>query len=132
MGRHSQGYIVLGNGTLEHVVIAEQALGHALPPKAEVHHVNGKRADNSRGNLVICPDRAYHMMLHLRERALDACGNPNHRRCTYCKQWDDPNDMAMRNKGQHGIQWRHRACHVIAVTETRNRRRLRLSHEGRK
>lgn len=51
----------------EHLVLAERALGHALPKGTHVHHFNGVRADNKR-NLVICQDAAYHCLLHRRQR----------------------------------------------------------------
>lgn len=75
---------------LQHILIAEKALGKPLPKGVEVHHMNNNGRDNSNNNLVICPDRAYHMLLHKRMRALRASGNPNWRKCTVCKQWDDP------------------------------------------
>lgn len=52
----------------EHILLAEKALGKQLPEKAEVHHLNGNKGDNSPGNIVICEDRAYHMLLHKRMR----------------------------------------------------------------
>ncbi len=51
---------------LEHVVLAEKALGRALPTASEVHHLNENKADNSRRNLVICENREYHALLHQR------------------------------------------------------------------
>lgn len=55
----------------EHRFLAEQALGKPLPPEAEVHHMNNDKGDNHTPfNLVICPDRAYHMFLHKRARDL--------------------------------------------------------------
>lgn len=57
----------------EHVVMAEKALGRPLPPGAEVHHMDRDRTNNntkSPWNLVICPDHAYHLLLHRRARML--------------------------------------------------------------
>ncbi len=61
----SNGYVP------EHILIAEIALGKPLPNGAVVHHANGKKADNSRGNHVICQDEKYHRFLHIRMKALD-------------------------------------------------------------
>ena len=49
---------------------AELALGKPLPRGAEVHHADGTTGDNA--PLVICQDRAYHMLLHklMRERGM--------------------------------------------------------------
>lgn len=73
---HEDGYIRVKVGVghhdyrLEHVVIAERALGKPLPKKAKVHHVNGRKGDNKTTNLVVCPDQKYHLLLHARQRAL--------------------------------------------------------------
>ncbi len=73
------------DNTLAHRVKAAEALGHPLPPRAEVHHVDGTKAETS--GLVICPDAAYHKALHVRMRIRAAGGNPwTDRICTYCRQ----------------------------------------------
>lgn len=82
----------------EHVAVVEDILGKKLPPGAVVHHVNGDPFDNKPENLVVCPNQAYHKLLHMREDALDACGNANYRRCVYCKQYDDPANMAIHSQ----------------------------------
>jgi hypothetical protein len=99
----SHGYRAIGiNGItrLEHRVIAERALGHALPPKSVVHHVDGNRLNNSPSNLVICPDESYHNLLHRRQKALDACGNAEYKQCRYCKEYDHENNLT-RYGGYH-------------------------------
>lgn len=66
--------------------LAEAALGHSLPPGAEVHHID-RDIGNPHPRLVICQDRGYHMLLHQRERIVKAGGNPNTDKiCTHCKQ----------------------------------------------
>ncbi len=59
-----------------HRLRADLALGHALPPKACVHHPD-EDPRNPRARLVICEDDAYHKLLHQRTRVVRAGGNPN-------------------------------------------------------
>jgi hypothetical protein len=73
-GHDSAGYYLItvnGRRVLEHIYLAEKALGKPLPKGAVVHHMNGIRDDNHTPlNLVICPDQSYHMKLHQRMKEL--------------------------------------------------------------
>ena len=115
------GYNVIARGhgkhQYEHIVLAEKALGRPLKPPEEVHHVNKIRSDNRPENLVICPDKAYHRLLHERQKALDACGNPNWRRCMICRVWDATENMFSY---QTTSNFKHRKC-------DNDRRRLKLT-----
>lgn len=97
----------------EHVLVAESALGRELRGTEEVHHVNEIKIDNRPENLVVCPDRAYHMLLHRRADAYDACGHADWLKCPYCKLYDDPKSLLFRPRGKDRpgqLQWRHSRC----------------------
>ena len=104
---------------LEHVALAEAAIGRKLPLGAEVHHVDRCRANNAPGNLVLCPDKAYHALLHTRQEAMDATGDPNKRRCKHCKQFDDIAAMAVRGAGNYV----HLKCERITRNTNRAKRK---------
>src|SRR5579863_7819191 len=73
-GSIHSGYVFItvnGEQVREHIYLAEKALGRKLPEGAVVHHMNEDGTDNHTPfNLVICPDRAYHNLLHTRMRQL--------------------------------------------------------------
>lgn len=94
---------------LQHVLVAERAIGRPLPAGAVVHHVDGDGSNNEPANLVVCQDRAYHALIHQRERALKACGDPDALPCAFCKVHDRAENMI-----PHGTlsrnRWTHREC----------------------
>jgi len=69
----SNGYRLLtinGERVFEHRYLAAKALGRPLPPGVIVHHTGAKDDNYGFFKLVICPDQAYHLLLHARAREL--------------------------------------------------------------
>jgi hypothetical protein len=93
---------------LEHLLVAERALGRPVPRKHPVHHFNEAPSDNRPGNLVICQDAAYHQLLHIRARALREAGDPNRLKCKLCGNYDEPETMCI----YAGESPRHRSCQL--------------------
>lgn len=106
--RYEGVYVWVWEGLTEHVFKAQNAVGHKLPVGAEVHHMDFNRLNNENSNLVVCPTRSYHRLLHRRTHALDACGNANWLKCVHCKKWDDPLALKIWKYGETV-----RAHHVI-------------------
>ena len=113
-GVSSQGYFeitVNGRRVLEHIHIAEKAIGKRLPKGSHVHHINGVKTDNRGCNLVICQDAGYHFLLHKRQEALDACGNPDLIKCRICGQYDKADNLYI-SPGR-GYSGHHRKCRQL-------------------
>lgn len=109
-GRGDTVIRIAGKNYFRHVLIAEKALGRPLPPGACVHHADGDPTNDANDNLVICPNQAYHSLIHVRMRAAAACGNPNWRKCRRCHKFDAPENLAI-----YGNEAVHRACNVAHV-----------------
>lgn len=125
--REVHGYVMLmtlghpgadGRGYVkEHILDAELAMQKEMPPGAGVHHVNGVKDDNRNSNYVVC-DQTYHMLLHIRQKALEACGNPAWRRCWLCDRYDDPANLTRYRNSS----FRHAECFAGYLAEWKRRR----------
>ena len=111
----------------EHVLVVERALGHYLDPRHKVHHVDRNVANNTPPNLVACEDQAYHLFLHQRMRAREACGNPSALKCDRCGSYERQEDIAVykatRPRKTIGFQARHRDCNASYVRAYAERKR---------
>jgi hypothetical protein len=118
-----------GKVVREHVIIAETALGKPLPAGAVVHHVDGNPHNNTRSNLVICQNQAYHLMLHRRARIVRAGGNPYADGvCSRCRQVKPRSDFYLRKDGR--LDAYCGACMRIVNAATQQRIRERIAVTG--
>lgn len=104
------GYVdirIEGRRIYGHVLKAEEAMGKSLPEGSIVHHVNKNRSDNKNENLVVCPDQAYHLLLHVRQEALDECGNADFKKCKFCRNYDNPEFMV---RDKRFLSFQHADC----------------------
>lgn len=114
------GYVGISDGRKTkpfHVVVAEMILGKKLPAGAVVHHIDGNKQNNWPCNLLICPDQAYHKLIHQRADALEACGHADWLKCKFCKQYDAPENLriyAVKRKGREAPDRNihHPACNA--------------------
>lgn len=99
----ASGYVVIKVNkkvVREHQVIVEKALGRSLKFPEQVHHIDNNPENNNPDNLVLCPTRQYHALLHTRQKAFNASGNADWRRCYFCKTYDDPANLVCRPDGK--------------------------------
>jgi len=67
-------------------------IGRELETTEDVH-------THTDGSLVVCENRAYHMLLHQRTEALEACGHADWRKCQRCGEYDDPVNLEIYKSG---------------------------------
>ena len=92
----------------------EQILGHRLSLKHEVHHRDGDGFNFANNNLIVCENTSYHRLLEARQAAYRATGDPNKRKCKYCKQYDDLSNMypsiSLTRGPNTAYGYQHRLC----------------------
>lgn len=109
----------------EHVIVAERALGRALPERANIHHVNGIKNDNRPSNLVLCEDHKFHMLLHKRAEAYAACGDADKIRCCYCDRYFSRSELTIVRHGRNNERGRCRPCSSAKSREWRRKQASR-------
>jgi hypothetical protein len=103
---------VKGQYISAHRVRAELALGKPLPPGSPVHHVDGTK--NERSALVICQDRDYHWLLHVRTRIKQAGGNPNTDAiCGNCQQVKSRTEFHQSKARRLGLDVLCKPCRAV-------------------
>lgn len=126
--RVHRGYAQIVTYQYEHVMKAEKVLGRDLRDQELVHHVDENKLNNENTNLVICPDRGYHSLIHYRMRALAECGNAGWFQCKYCKEWDSPENVrVLKTDGSRP----HQSSYHMACARAVANRNYRLRKESK-
>lgn len=106
----------------EHILVAEKTLGKYLPAGVVVHHINGKRDDNTPSNLLICESENYHKLIHRRKRALEACGHTDWFRCNICHGYGNPENMTINPKKDSIAV--HKECNRVQQAKYRELKKI--------
>lgn len=112
----SAGYIaVMQNGRKkqQHVLVMEATIGRPVRDGEIVHHRDRNRQNNELSNLVLCESQAAHKELHLQEDAILAGAPASHRRCIFCRAYDDPAEMTKTGNNRSGHRHYHKACNAL-------------------
>jgi hypothetical protein len=91
------------NGSIrEHILVMERSLGRLTLSTEAIHHLDGNKANNSIGNLMLFKTHGMHHAYEARIKAFEASGYHDWRQCRYCNQWDDPINLIVRGGPKGG------------------------------
>jgi len=109
---------IRGRGSYLHRLRAEIALGRPLQGFECVHHADG--SIDATAPLVICPDNAYHRLLHQRLRVKLAGGNPDTDKiCCACQQCQSKEHFWARKASGDGLYDYCKPCANLKYQERR-------------
>jgi hypothetical protein len=109
---HKNGYV------FEHILVLEKVLGRPILPTEACHHIDGNRANNAPGNLMLFKTHGMHTAFHARLRAFDVSGHWDWRKCVYCGMHGDPANMTILIRDAY-----HKKCRTEHSREYREKRR---------
>jgi hypothetical protein len=108
---YPHGYCPERGSVAKHQLVAEKAFGSRLPAGVVVHHLDYDVSNFKNNNLLICPDEAYHNLIHMRTDAYNSCGHADWLKCYVCKEYDSPEKVKLlRKRGRNVTTFYHAEC----------------------
>ena len=86
----------------EHRLEVEKDIGQYLLPTEQVHHHYLSKGGYF---LAVCRNHIEHNEMHTYEEAFRYSGHWDWRKCVYCKQYDNPNNLSNNSQGVY-----HKLC----------------------
>ena len=96
----------------EHFLVLEKHFGRPIQFTEEVHHIDGNRANNAIGNLIVFASKRMHLAYEHRLRAFNACGHYDWLKCGYCHEYDAPKNLSVYKRDGIVYTARHRSCYT--------------------
>lgn len=97
-----------------HRLIVEKILGKSISSKIEIHHLDFDRSNNSNANLIVCPNKSYHQLLHRRQEVLMAGFDPwKFHKCTDCKKFLENENFSNNKTRASGLNNLCKHCDSI-------------------
>ena len=99
-------YIKITGNKYEHRFIVEKSLKRPLKSTEIIHHLDYNKRNNIPTNLVVCPNDAYHFLLHARTNCLNDGYHPDiYHYCTFHKQYEKRENFSTRKSwsGLHNM-----------------------------
>lgn len=98
----------------EHIIVIEKAIGRFIEASEAIHHLDGNKANNSIGNLILFKTHVMHHAYEHRLKIFAACGHYDWRKCCFCHIYDKPEKLVKHCRGH---------CHVECRREYDRKRR---------
>lgn len=130
MFRTVSGYLVVNGDTYVHQILAESALNRTLNDASAfaLMPFGPNRFDCI---VIAARDGSYRSLLSRRAKAFTATGHANFRKCTYCKQWDNPTNMIVKDRGKSSMSYHIKCSRQDAIERQRRYRAERRERYGK-
>lgn len=115
-----RGYVIVrGLSSIRlHKYVVEKTIGRELKQHEVIHHINYDKTDNRRCNLLLCPNQAYHKLVHARTDAINSGVDLNiQHKCSSCKEVKTKDSFNISKTRWNGLNEYCKVCRSIKGKE---------------